>query len=76
MGLLQHDQARYSNNFYPIGCNFRKGKDLPKAARKMGNRTGMAYNYFRVMIKELRPREHHLAQISSLARKSEQQVRR
>ena len=38
-----------------VYSTFRLGKDLPKAARLMGNYIGLGYVYFKVIVKALRP---------------------
>lgn len=38
-----------------VVSTFRLGKDLPKAARLMGNYIGLGYIYFKVILKKLRP---------------------
>ena len=50
------------------------GKRLPLAARKMGHRLGMTYNYFRVLLKVLSPEEEAVMKMLSVYRKSSQQV--
>lgn len=40
----------------------------------MGQRTGMAYNYLKVILEELQPDAEYAAQLSSLSKKGNQQV--
>lgn len=50
------------------------GPRLPMAARKMGHRLGMGYNYFRSLVKVLAPEEETAMRLLSAYRKSNQQV--
>lgn len=53
---------------------FRLGKELPKAARLMGNYIGLGYAYFKVALKVLRPSHDLGVEIVDLVRKTSQQV--
>lgn len=53
---------------------FRLGPQLPKASRLFGNHIGLAYVYFKSLIKFLKPVDHVPFEMISLARKTSQQV--
>ncbi len=38
---------------------FRLGKELPVACRQMGQSVGMGYNYFKVILRFMAPRDNH-----------------
>lgn len=57
-----------------IVSTFRLGKDLPRAARLMGNYIGLSYVYFKVILKALRPAHDMGAEIIDVVRKTSQQV--
>jgi len=53
---------------------FRLGPQLPKASRLFGNHIGLAYVYFKSLIKILKPADQVPFEMISLARKTSQQV--
>ena len=57
-----------------VYSTFRLGKDLPKAARLMGNYIGLGYVYFKVIVKALRPANELGVEIVDIMRKTSQQV--
>jgi hypothetical protein len=62
----------------PIGVAtyfaFRLGGQLPIASRLLGNQIGMAYVYFKSMLKFVKPVDQVPFEMISLARKTSQQV--
>lgn len=62
----------------PISAAFvssiRLGKLLPVAARQLGNTIGMGYVYFKVIIRNLRPKNEIGMELLNIARKASQQV--
>lgn len=55
---------------YGFYSAYRLGPKLPFAARKMGRRIGMSYNYFRVFLKLIAPEEETALKMMAAYRKS------
>mgnify|MGYP000968361242 FL=1 len=51
-----------------------QGGELPIASRNLGRNIGMGYNYFKVLVKVLSPKDHKPAEIVDIIRKGNQQV--
>lgn len=54
--------------------SIKLGKLLPVAARQMGNTIGMGYVYFKVIIRNLKPKNEIGMELLNIARKANQQV--
>ena len=64
--------------FVPVAASLvsaiRLGKNLPVASRQLGNTIGMGYIYFKVLIRNLRPKNEIGMELLNIARKASQQV--
>jgi len=59
---------------YATFLAFRLGPELPVAARLLGNRIGMGFNYFKVILKVLSRQSQTPAEIVDVYRKTNQQA--
>lgn len=64
--------------FIPLTATFisavRLGKLLPTAAGQLGNSIGMGYVYFKVILRNFRPKNEIGMELIKIARKASQQV--
>jgi hypothetical protein len=75
MGLLKVLFFTLTPAGFLLYPTFKLGKELPKAARLMGNYIGLSYVYFKVVLKNLRPTHDLGVEIVDIVRKTAQQVR-
>ncbi|KRX05699.1 hypothetical protein PPERSA_09839 [Pseudocohnilembus persalinus] len=58
---------------YATYLSFKLGPQLPIACRHFGQQIGMGYNYFKVILRVMKPSEEEPGEIMDLLRKTDQQ---